>query len=182
MRIAILGWGSVIWDKRELSLKEGFRAGGPRLPLEFSRKSLDGRLTLIIDEKNGMPPSPTQFAISRLEELHDAMCDLQHREGTSPDNIGFMINGSEEQRSPKSLVAKKAIAVGLGENQAAVDAVIWTNLGPREKFSFTSESAKNHLMSLTGLCRQKALEYPTSAPSDVETPLRKQMIEWLKTK
>ena len=182
MRIAILGWGSLIWDKRDLSLKEGFRIGGPRLPLEFSRKSSDGRLTLIIDEKHGMPPSPTQFAMSNFEELHDAICDLQHREGTSPENIGFLINGSEKQRSPKSQVVKKAIADWLEERQATVDAVIWTNLGPSDNFPFTSEAAQDHLISLTGLCRQRALEYLTRAPDEVETPLRKQMIEWLKTK
>jgi hypothetical protein len=182
MRIAILGWGSLIWDRRDLCLKEDFRTGGPRLPLEFSRKSADGRLTLIIDEKNGMPPSLTQFGVSKFEDLHDAICDLQHREGTSPENIGFMINGSKEQRPPKSRLAERAIAAWLAESRATVDAVIWTNLGPSNNFPFTSRAAQDHLASLNGLCRQKALEYLTRAPDEVETPLRKQMIEWLKTK
>ncbi len=182
MRIAILGWGSLIWDRGDLLLKENFRAGGPKLPLEFSRKSSDGRLTLIIDEKNGMPASPTQFAISKFEELNDALCDLQHREGTSQGNIGFMINGSQNQRCPQSQVAKTAISTWLSENRASIDAVIWTNLGPSDHFSFSNEAAHDYLTSLKGFCRQKALEYLMNAPSDVETPLRKQMIEWLASK
>jgi hypothetical protein len=179
MRIAILGWGSLVWDRRELCLMQDFQLGGPILPLEFSRKSLDGRLTLVIDQENGRPPSPTRFAMSSFEDLDDAICDLQHREGTAAENIGFMrVSGG--WRASRSDIANRAIAAWLADHRATVDAVIWTNLGPSSNFSFTSEAAEHYLGSLKGVCRQKALEYLTRAPDEVKTPLRDQMIRWLK--
>ena len=180
MRIAILGWGSLIRDPRELHLKEGrFTLGGPELPLEFSRRSADGRLTLVIDEDNGMPPCATYYAISGFEVLRDAICDLQHREGTSGEKIGSLCLNGERQKLPTSKVASESISNWLSENGEAVDAVIWTNLGPTQSFSFSERAAEKYLKSLTGLCRDKALDYLKNAPREVRTPLREKMIQWL---
>jgi hypothetical protein len=180
MRIAILAWGSLIWDPRELSLQGEFRAGGPELPLEFSRKSLDGRLTLIIDEKNGMPPSPTYYAMSGRCTLDDAICDLQHREGTSEDKIGSHSRDRGSERLPTSRVAREAISAWLERNQT-IDAVVWTNLGPSKGFEFSESAAERHLKSLKGLCKERALEYIRRPPPEIKTPLREKMIGWLTT-
>ena len=53
MKIAILGWGSLIWnpDKLDFDKDFGWDPDGPKLPIEFSRISSNGRLTLIIDKK-----------------------------------------------------------------------------------------------------------------------------------
>jgi hypothetical protein len=45
MRIAILAWGSLIWNPRYLPLASEWVLGGPVLPIEFARVSADGRLT-----------------------------------------------------------------------------------------------------------------------------------------
>jgi hypothetical protein len=45
MKIAIVGWGSLIWDPRDLHLATAI------LPIEFSRISDNGRLTLVVDER-----------------------------------------------------------------------------------------------------------------------------------
>ena len=50
MKIAILGWGSLIWNQNGLPVKGQWKKNGPVLPIEFSRVSRDGRLTLVIDE------------------------------------------------------------------------------------------------------------------------------------
>jgi hypothetical protein len=62
--IAVIGWGSLPWDPRELRVEgqpgQQFTADGPALPLAFSRVSKDGRLTLVIDPKTigaGRKPS-----------------------------------------------------------------------------------------------------------------------------
>lgn len=57
MNITILGWGSLIWDQRDLPISGDWQLGGPALPIEFSRISRDGRLTLVIDECNGVAVS-----------------------------------------------------------------------------------------------------------------------------
>ena len=58
MRIAIIAWGSLVWDPRTLQIKGDWVASGPELDIEFSRVSKDGRLTLVIDPVNGSGPHP----------------------------------------------------------------------------------------------------------------------------
>ncbi|MHC2302867.1 hypothetical protein [Rhizobium mongolense] len=59
LRIAILGWGSLIWDQRpEFDMHhKGWLRGGPVLMLEFSRisESRKSALTLVIDNTHGEP-------------------------------------------------------------------------------------------------------------------------------
>ncbi len=43
MRIAILGWGSLVWDLRELQAATEFAPNGPLLPMAFCRcLAMDG--------------------------------------------------------------------------------------------------------------------------------------------
>ena len=53
--IIYLGWGSLLWDHSNLKLKSPWIPSSIKLPLEFSRISDKGagRLTLVIDKKNG---------------------------------------------------------------------------------------------------------------------------------
>ena len=92
MKIAILGWGSLIWDKDSEKGKEFDRwrktdewevAGDLELPLEFSRISVSRNcaLTLVIDEENGTP-CRVQYSLSKRKNYKDAVYDLKRREGT----------------------------------------------------------------------------------------------------
>ncbi|MHB2268110.1 hypothetical protein [Pseudaminobacter salicylatoxidans] len=49
MRIAVLAWGSLVWDRQKLAIADDFDPSGPQLPVEFCRISGGGRLTLVID-------------------------------------------------------------------------------------------------------------------------------------
>ncbi len=51
MKIAILGWGSLLWQPKDLQFDKGigWSENGPMLPVEFARISKDGRLTLVIE-------------------------------------------------------------------------------------------------------------------------------------
>ncbi len=126
-----------------------------------------------------MPPVPTRYAMCKFQDLEDAICHLQHREGTNSQNVGFK-SLSAKGRPSTSKVADKAIADWLKKNQKRVDALIWTNLGPTESFAFSSKTAEQYLKSLKGVCREKAREYLVRAPKEVKTPLRAEMIKWLK--
>lgn len=98
--IAVLGWGSLIWQPGELAMQSTWEADGPLLPIEFSRVSADGRLTLVIDPKTqGQGRKPvnvggnelrTLYVVSALETLDAAVQNLKAREGSRLDMIGYV--------------------------------------------------------------------------------------------
>lgn len=85
-RIAIIGWGSLIWDPKCLSFdrERGWEPRGPVLPLEFSRKSSNGRLTLVLDEVRGVAVG-TRVATSDLGNVDLAAKNLASREEVFSD-------------------------------------------------------------------------------------------------
>lgn len=75
MNIAVIGWGSLIWCPRTLQIEPGWHRDGPMLPIEFARKSSDGRLTLVIHA--GCRKQRTYWANSSCERLCDAIETLK---------------------------------------------------------------------------------------------------------
>lgn len=57
MRIACIGWGSLVWSPGILRCEGEWHLNGPLLPLEFARTSKDGRLTLVL--MDGAAPVPS---------------------------------------------------------------------------------------------------------------------------
>ena len=177
MRIALLGWGSLIWDPQTLRVAGEWTLDGPILPIEFSRVSDNGRLTLVIDEENGVP-AVTRTAISALNDLELAIVNLQNRERMpNKSRIGFIdkIDGNRSQRASKSH-GTTCDRIQAWANDRQVDAVLWTALGPRflEKTgeTFSPEAAVRYLGTLDGQIRQDAFSYIRRAPPEICTPVR----------
>jgi hypothetical protein len=174
VRIALLGWGSLIWDKGELPLKSEWKDDGPEIPIEFSRisSSRDGALTLVIDPENGAWVS-TFYAESKRNTLEDAICDLRTREGTLVKRIGFvnLLDGS--QRS--NIFPEVANIIRRWASDNDFDAVIWTDLPSnfKEKTDkeFELEEAVNYLKDLPSDGSKKAREYILNTPDEIQTPL-----------
>jgi hypothetical protein len=182
MRIAVLAWGSLVWQPRnahgELCVHpgEGWRSDGPRLPIEFARISADGRLTLI-----AMPgladTSPVLWRRSCHDGLEDAITNLAQRETNAPRRHihaagpGGILNGA-----PDPIVARAVSDWVL--TRADVDAAIWTGLppGPRWRTNghdgFSSDAALAYVASLAGPMRDLAAEYVARTPHQIATPLR----------
>ncbi len=185
MKIAILGWGSLIWELGEIPLNGSWQNGGPRLPIEFSRvsESRAGALTLVIDSVNGKDV-PTLFAISRRIELADAICDLRNREKTVVKRIGFvnLVDGSQRCNVyPESSNVIRAWACCQ-----TFDAVIWTDLPSnfKEKVyaQFSVDEAVRYLHSLPEDGAKEARIYIQKAPQEINTPLRRALKDdpWFK--
>lgn len=176
MKIAILGWGSLIWDPRDLPRESFWERPGASLPLEFSRVSSDGRLTLVIDRDHG-DESETYYAVSPRADLKDAVEDLRIREGT-PDktNIGFvdLKRGRHQGREPKTADVIRAWA-----QEQHFEGVVWTDLKPnfskQTGTSFSVAAAVAYLANLPLTARRRALQYIANAPEEISTPLRREL-------
>ncbi len=177
MRIAILGWGSLIWDPRNLPRKGNWEVGGPTLPIEFTRVSADRRLTLVIDPANGVLVA-TRFVLSPRANLAEVVADLRKREGTSSDRIGYLNLNDGTWRCSLHSPASGIIRAWADANR--FDAVAWTDLPSnfRERTGepFSVEAAERYLRRLPKSAVDRARRYIENAPPEVDTPLRRRLL------
>ena len=118
--IACLGWGSLIWDPRNLNSNANWREDGPLVPIEFTRQSANGRLTLVIEPT--ALPLRVLWTTMATNSLESAINNLSKRENTTRKYIG---SWQQAAPSPDQIpdLAHWASLKGL-------DAVIWTALPP----------------------------------------------------
>src|SRR3954447_15153010 len=153
MRIACLGWGSLIWDPRELPICREWFKDGPFAPIEFTRQSSDDRITLIIDSTSS--PVRTLWAQMLAQDLQTAREALRDRERIPTTNweqkVGAWQRGKAE---PETVMALPNWAEAHG-----LDAVIWTALGPKfggRDVRPSVEQVIAHLGQLSGNKRDNA--------------------------
>jgi hypothetical protein len=132
MKIAILGLGSLIWDRRDLTISGEWQRGGPVLPIEFCRISTRGEragcLTLVIDEQHG-EDVPTSLALSSRMNLDDAIADLGIREGTTSDRICYVnLVRNTERVSARQQHPSVCDTIKAWAQAQRCDAVVWTAL------------------------------------------------------
>jgi hypothetical protein len=180
MKIAVLAWGSLIYNPR-INLATEWQSSSLYLPLEFSRVSHKGEiqdcLSLVIDAAHGSL-CPVSFAESRLTNLTCAIDELAERERvTYRTSIGY-VNLKRDTVNP---VAEKWYAdhcenIKNWARSQGIEGVIWTNLKANfeEKLGvpFTPSAALNYINRLPEDRRAKALTYIRQAPSFVSTRLR----------
>jgi hypothetical protein len=176
LKIAVLGWGSLVWDPQDLSVRGGFKADGPRLPVEFCRISRDGRLTLVIDETVGVV-CITFSALSSFDTLEGAIRNLIDREKTGATGIGF----AGRRTTQPSVVAKERHPQALKTIERWItykkyDCAIWTalesNFCKETHQPFSVDAAIRYLESLDEKSLTVALDYIRRAPREVHTPVR----------
>ena len=78
MIVACLGWGSLIWSPRELPCRGVWQLDGPLLPIEFSRVSSGGLVTLVITE--GSPQARSLWIQMECTSLEESVRALAARE------------------------------------------------------------------------------------------------------
>ena len=124
--IIYLGWGSLLWDLQSLKLKSPWIKSTLQLPLEFSRISDKGagRLTLVIDNKNGTMNN-VYFAIADTNKLNEAIKNLKRREKTKPKYIGYVNIKTKKYRSHTGKFIKAIYNWG---KDIGAKAIIWTDL------------------------------------------------------
>ena len=175
-RIAVLGWGSLLWDKRpEFDRWHGsWQHDGPVLKIEFSRISISrsGALTRVLDSRDGADIQ-VAHCLSLRSRLAQAVEDLRKREGTTTSNIGYVRrNGEGKSRDSRT---RSIIAAWAKERD--FDAVVWTDLQSNfpEKTGkpFSIDAAMAYFRGLPKQGRDAASDYINKAPDFVDTPLRR---------
>lgn len=179
-KIAILGWGSLIWEARpdfDRHLNP-WTSGGPQLPLEFSRKSKSRKnaLTLVLDSDRGTKVQ-TLYALSKRSDPRDAVCDLRSREGTTIKNVGLLNRVTGEKHGRDKKVVKVIQNWAKAKN---IQIVIWTDL----KASFSEQTPKefwdaglDYLKSLDSEGIREAVKYIVMAPQQIKTRFRKLLMK-----
>jgi len=177
-KIAVIGFGSLLWDLDDLAPKvsgEWKMYEGPILPLEFSLVSRKRHyaLALVIDYGDGAP-CPTCVIESVRSEIGAAIVDLANRERMEPTNIGFVDRNTGESHSHRE--ETRNTLWNWIEN-SNYDGAVWTdgerNFEALTGRAFSLQTAQDHLRSLQGISLEEARRYIRNAPARVETPLRR---------
>lgn len=173
MRIAILGWGSLIKDPMDLNIvNDEWHSGGPTLPIELSRLSdKRGYLTYVVDEYHERRV-PTRYAISGYRELEDAIADLACREGCAAHSVGYVEAAERRPHRSRTSVWKD---IQHWVRAKKFDAAIWTDLPPKFDGEFTLDSAVAFWRRLPAARVEDAKKYAQEAPEEVDTDLRRRL-------
>jgi hypothetical protein len=122
LRIAALGWGSLVWDNRNLSVIGGWSADCPELPLEIARESADRRMTLVIVEAKAV--APVLWTFLDVETRDQAVTSLADREGVPRPHV---ISRWPNQTTVRYLYEE---AIGQWAKTKDLNGVVWTALPP----------------------------------------------------
>lgn len=176
--IACLGWGSLVWDPRELAIQRQWFDDGPLIHVEFARQSQDGRITLVLVQTES--PVRSLWAVMDATDLASAKTDLRKREGIPEKNEEKHIGAwSIGQPTPVLISGLSDWAVAHG-----IAHVVWTNLPPKFNNDVTTPSAEQivqYLGSLTGNQREVAERYVRFAPRQIDTVYRRRIeaaLQW----
>ena len=176
--IVCLGWGSLIWDPRDLPLAKPWLADGPALPLEFARKSQDGRMTLVVCPEGTV--CTVLWAALQTTDIDEARKMLADREElpTTRNAAYWTPRGTSEHLG----VAE----IGEWAKKLGLPGVVWTGLPAKSPITErngdfpTVDTVLQHLNGLSGDARSKAEKYVRRAPKQIETSYRAEIAEKLK--
>ena len=181
-KIVYLGWGSLLWKFQKLKIQE-WEQTKLKLPLEFSRISKDGRLTLVIDDKNGTLNQIWKTE-AKYKNINLAIQALKRREMTLKSGISYVNLPKKKyriQNTPPKLAQE--IVMWALENQ--IDVVIWTDLKSnweqiRNK-PYSPEDAIQYFKTLPATTQMKIFNYIYGAKkvAKIETEFSRKFLSFL---
>jgi hypothetical protein len=175
MKIAFLGWGSLLRISHALKLVGKWQSDGPLFPLEFAYITKSNVLTLAIHPASSQVQ--TFWAQSEFEDLEEAKGALGKLSRTELSDISC--SSAEENSNKDELAAATYDSLRVWLKQKGLDAVVW--IGRKSNFKeatgadFTEESAMDFINMLSKNQRLAAEEHIINYPDQIETTLRQQL-------
>lgn len=170
MKIACIGWGSLIWNPEILKTRGKWFDDGPILPIEFARQSGNGRITLVIEEN--AVPIRTLWVLMSTNNLDEAIESLRKREGTATKHIHYQKSDSEAKTKIQEIVLQ-----WLKEKN--IDCAIWTGLPPKFKGEDNVVPTINELFNYFEKVDYEILkissEYVINTPIQIDTQYRREL-------
>eukprot|EP00456_Euglypha_rotunda_P070342 TRINITY_DN6235_c0_g2_i2.p1 TRINITY_DN6235_c0_g2~~TRINITY_DN6235_c0_g2_i2.p1 ORF type:complete len:144 (+),score=11.02 TRINITY_DN6235_c0_g2_i2:453-884(+) len=118
---ACLGWGSLIWQPKDLPIRGPWRTDGPAVRVEFGRQSSDGRITLIIDPSaSALSCLWTELAANSLAEARRLLRVREQIPARNDHHIGWWPNPSPGTGQIDGLAA--------WARARGIDGIVWTAL------------------------------------------------------
>lgn len=172
MKHACLGWGSLVWDPKDLPIKGTWNNDGPLLPIEFARQSQDGRITLVLVP--GKDSFASCWTLLDVNDSYEAKVALCYREGIPrkymDKYIGIWREGLKAETDIEKSIAQWA-------DSKSLTSVVWTALpskfNGRSHVVPTKEEVIKYLENLEEGIKSKAREYVMKAPQHLTTEYRK---------
>ncbi|MFK7895561.1 MAG: hypothetical protein AB8G23_06975 [Myxococcota bacterium] len=150
-----------------------FVGGGPRLPIEFSRVAMDGRVTLVIDDR-AQSTVETYWCPLSSATLEEAIHELALREKISEHResewIGAQLRDDRSRDAGEASASTRA-CVAEWLSGSDLDGLVWTALPSRDPDGVyvrpNGAQLLAHLRGLSGIALARAEEYIRRAPSAV---------------
>ncbi|CZW72584.1 hypothetical protein [Enterobacter hormaechei] len=167
MKIACLGWGSLIWKSGALPVAGEWQTDGPSLPVEFCRVSDGGEVATAICMN--APAVPVLWAWLEATTLSVACRALREREAIPEDRcdgIGSLL-----------ITGRDTGILTTWAREKGIEAIIWTGLPPRSASQEgrvpAVDEAIAYLDGLSGETRSHAQDYICRVPAQLDTPYRR---------
>lgn len=180
MTIALIGWGDMIWNPDILQLGEGWRQGGPELPIEFCRIGGGFRVTLAFLERD--EKTATYWAPTPVTDLAVASKNLRQRLKTMPDVMHFVMRSGEIDK--KADAESVALVTEWLEGHPSLEAAVWcglrSNWEMKRQKAFSVADVVEYLRELELAGRgDPARQYFVNAPLLNRTPLWEEVMSRL---
>ena len=175
MKIAIIGWGSLLRYKKALEIDGEWQGDGPFLPLEFSYISKNKLLTLAI--LPGSRGVQTLWALSNFHDIDDAMKALKMLLKTELENIAFIsrTNENDNYRITPEIVQDLL----TWAEQKELEALVWvdfkSNFKQTTEMDFNEDNVIDFINDLTKIEQLAVEKYIINNPEQIETTIRQKL-------
>ena len=174
MRIACLGWGSLVWRENEYPYVAAnlWNTNGPLLPIEFARISQKSKLVTLVTDYSAVPINVLWCLVG--SDINNEIKLLAAREGSPESRISF-VTIKDNAVDPLQRIIQEWLI------QNKLDAAIWTGLPPRNKNGIeiapSLEEVIGYISELSDERISEAKKYILSAPVQINTKYRNFIIQ-----